>query len=106
MPYVFLSDQQANPVDPARAAGKVSWRSQSTDPDRDDFLFSVVYFVFSVTCYSADDAKEAMQVGVDVMFAVVVALVTAPFRRRCQSTLPCLSSGQASGPRVGCRVGR
>ena len=86
MPYVFLSDQQADPVEPVWSAGSVSWDISSTGLDCDDFLFSVAYFVFSVASYSAAGAKEAVQVGVDVMFVLFVALVAVPFRRRCQSS--------------------
>ena len=61
---------------PCGLQGRSVGISQSTGLDCDDFLFSIAYFVFSVTSYSADGSKEAMQVGVDVMFAVFVALVT------------------------------
>ena len=61
---------------PCGLQGRSVGISQSTGLDCDDFLFSVAYFVFSVTSYSEAGAKEAMQDGVDVIFVPFVAPVT------------------------------
>ena len=93
MPYVFLSDQQVDPVEPVRSAGSVGWNISSTGLDFDDFFFSVVYFVFPVAFYFTIVAKEAVHVDDDGKLVVFITalLVTPALQTLLPGHVPCVT---------------